>query len=553
MDDKTKKERDYSSTVRWTAVAVIATLVAVSFIPPFTISGISLRRANILSELVTFNDVEASGSVVIADEDIIEFEETEEPEVVERTLNETELVAAPAADSIISYQWTASVDTLPGRASRRAIPSAKDTVRIHSELVPLEDYDTAEVSRLTLFCRKMAAGKEPVRIAFFGDSFVEGDIVTCDLRTLLQRGYGGAGFGFAPTDSPLTAFRRTVKTKSKGWTSYNLMQYDRTPADVRTAYSVTGWVSRPTEGASTRWERPETDVIEEVCNEARLLFISRSDSRIEVVVNDSINKTFDIDPGTEVREVSVENQDGITSLTLRVVSGFNGFVSYGAIFGRNDYGVEVDNFSIRSNNGQAMLRTDPAINEQIDRLVGYDLVVLQYGLNIMQQGVSDYRAYGRVIDKMVNYVRRCFPDAAILILGVSDRSVRNSSGNFIAMDAVPHLTAEQRDAARRNSASFWPTSNAMSALGGMPAFVQNGWAGKDYTHINFGGGRRIAEMLYDAINARVAEVNAVSKIDWSDGVIDSLQRSKIENDLLLPPVIDSAVIGTGVTEEEAEE
>ena len=40
----------------------------------------------------------------------------------------------------------------------------------------------------------------------------------------------------------------------------------------------------------------------------------------------------------------------------------------------------------------------------------------------------------------------------------------------------------------------------MQSLGGMAQFVANGWAGKDYTHINFAGGRRVAWALYDAIN-----------------------------------------------------
>ena len=62
-----------------------------------------------------------------------------------------------------------------------------------------------------------------MRIAVLGDSFIEGDILTADLRERLQQAYGGGGAGFAPMASPLTAFRRTIKTQSKGWTSYNIM------------------------------------------------------------------------------------------------------------------------------------------------------------------------------------------------------------------------------------------------------------------------------------------------------------------------------------------
>ena len=40
---------------------------------------------------------------------------------------------------------------------------------------------------------------------------------------------------------------------------------------------------------------------------------------------------------------------------------------------------------------------------------------------------------------------------------------------------------------------------AMQRLGGMTEFVAQGWAGKDYTHINYAGGREIARMLYYAM------------------------------------------------------
>jgi hypothetical protein len=47
--------------------------------------------------------------------------------------------------------------------------------------------------------------------------------------------------------------------------------------------------------------------------------------------------------------------------------------------------------------------------------------------------------------------------------------------------------------------AFWNTYEAMQRLGGMTAFVENGWAGKDYTHINYAGGREIARQLYYAL------------------------------------------------------
>lgn len=71
-----------------------------------------------------------------------------------------------------------------------------------------------------------------------GDSFVEGDILSSDLREKLQLRFGGSGAGFAPMASPLTGFRRTIKTQSKGWDSYNIMQRRNTPAAISDYYYI---------------------------------------------------------------------------------------------------------------------------------------------------------------------------------------------------------------------------------------------------------------------------------------------------------------------------
>ena len=74
--------------------------------------------------------------------------------------------------------------------------------------------------------------------------------------------------------------------------------------------------------------------------------------------------------------------DDIRSLSFKVLSGAAETIGYGAIF-ESAPGVVVDNYSIRSNNGQAMFWTSPTVNAQINEMLGYDLVILQYGLNIL--------------------------------------------------------------------------------------------------------------------------------------------------------------------------
>lgn len=117
-----------------------------------------------------------------------------------------------------------------------------------------------------------------------------------------------------------------------------------------------------------------------------------------MTVNDRDNRTFDIEGSPAVRQIVVH--DDIRSLSFKVLSGAAETIGYGAIF-ESAPGVVVDNYSIRSNNGQAMFWTSPTVNAQINEMLGYDLVILQYGLNILEPGIRSFAKYGEQIEKMI--------------------------------------------------------------------------------------------------------------------------------------------------------
>ena len=91
-------------------------------------------------------------------------------------------------------------------------------------------------------------------------------------------------------------------------------------------------------------------------------------------------------------------------------------------------------------------RLDSTRCRELNEIRPYDLVVLQYGLNIVSDSVLQYGWYAKRMEEAVRHVRVCFPDADILMLGVSDRS-RQVDGTFETMPAVLALLHAQR---RRN-------------------------------------------------------------------------------------------------------
>ena len=80
----------------------------------------------------------------------------------------------------------------------------------------------------------------PVRIAHYGDSYIEGDILTADLRSNLQIEFGGTGVGYVNMTSEIYAFRRSVGHSFGGWDSHSFTDasnFDRSKQDISGFYA----------------------------------------------------------------------------------------------------------------------------------------------------------------------------------------------------------------------------------------------------------------------------------------------------------------------------
>lgn len=469
-------------------MCVAAGSIAVGMLPPTEVFGLELERVDVLSLL------RDKSAVTALDDDL--FEDVDMEQVL-ADLDSLTMVEAPdTVVHIARHEWI-----VEPMAKRKPAPLRSQRVKPTMETVlPFEDFDTLATSQFDAFIEKLVEGRD-VRIAFLGDSFVEGDIFTIDMRNEMQQLFGGRGVGFVPCDIPFTTVRRSIKRESSGWSTYSVMKHKSVPEPLCNEFFISGYISEGGAGATTRWETTSNYSMLDSCGRARILLASRDTSHIEVMVNDSLTRTFEVVNNGRLGEIYVEAP--VNTLKVKVLDGKT--VCYGASF-EGDGGVMIDNFSVRSNNGHAIYKMNKDVCADVDELLGYDLVVLQYGLNIMEAERTNYARYGEQLRTMVKYAQAYFPNAAVLILGVSDRWVKDAeSGEYKPIGTVENLTSYQRAAADSCGVVFWQTAAAMEALGGMPNFVKNGWAAKDHTHMTFSGGKRLAQALTASIRQRVYE------------------------------------------------
>lgn len=349
------------------------------------------------------------------------------------------------------------------------------------------------------FYQQLARARQlgrPVRIAYYGDSFIEGDIFSQDLRELLQDQFGGSGVGWVDCASQVHGFRQSVSHSFSGITEYEIVKrpFSNANQGIAQRYFTASDGARITyKGARARRHQNQW---------TKAIFYLRSDGgcRLHTTMNGSDSTVVDTIVGAP-RLQAIECRDTVpmtsVSYTLRAIG--SGTLFYGVALEPVN-GVVVDNFSMRGSAGYNLSQIPAATLAQFAALRPYDLIVVHYGLNVANSSQSNYSGYTRNMGQAIEHLRQAYPQTSILVVGMPDRDQRSSNG-LHTMKGVEALIAYQQIMASDHAVSFFNLFEAMGGRDSMKGLVEQGLANKDYTHINFKGGRHLARFLFDAIMA----------------------------------------------------
>ncbi len=344
--------------------------------------------------------------------------------------------------------------------------------------------------------RLMRDKKKSFRIAFFGDSFVEGDMLTGDLRDTLQRVFGGAGVGYMPITSHVAGYRISIThTFSKDWITQSIVDQPK----PKVKFGIAGYVFTPTEGSWVKYTGVKKARLDKYIR-VRILYSGASGEKI--VLNHE--QDIVLESGEGVKEKTVE-LDTVKSIHLQFAQNGN-LKLYGVILEGTDNGLLLDNYSMRGNSGIGQADVSQAMYKQSDAIIKYDLVVLQYGLNVANSKYTDYQWYKRGMDNMLEHVKKSFPNCPILLVSVSDRG--NKQGT---MKGIIELLEVQQQFAQKHHLLFYNLWEAMGGEGSMANFVDRKWANKDYTHLTFEGGKYVAGQFAQALIHSIKEIEKHDK------------------------------------------
>jgi hypothetical protein len=104
------------------------------------------------------------------------------------------------------------------------------------------------------------------------------------------------------------------------------------------------------------------------------------------------------------------------------------------------------------------------------------------------------------MQETVEHLKKCFPSSNILLLSVGDRSMHRN-GAYVTMPGAPAMVSYQQAVCAETGIVFWNLFEAMGGNGSMVEMVKAKppKANKDYTHLNFEGGKYLGEILFKSL------------------------------------------------------
>ena len=340
--------------------------------------------------------------------------------------------------------------------------------------------------------------KQKVRIAYIGDSMIEGDLISMTVRKQLQQQFGGYGVGYVPITSAVAGMRSTVYHQfAPNWVNDDFRNHSHKQPLFLSGHTFfangSAWFSANDRTTST----PNLPIEKYIFtgNNASNANVFCNGKNIAINANNMFEKTL-IDT-SHLYNIKLQVSDA----TLPV---------YGVSF-ESASGVIVDNYSFRGSSGIEFGKMDTTFLNVINSQHPYDLVIFQYGVNLLNTpNADDFNWYLLPMKKSVEKIKKAFKNADIILVSTADKAFRYPTGITTAIGIYDLITLQQQ-IAFETGVGFY---NLYATMGGDSSIIK--WvnakpalAYKDYTHTTPLGSEVLAKGLIQAI---LHEYNAYSSL-----------------------------------------
>ncbi len=435
-------EENYNNKPLLLVTLIILFLIAISFLGEFNFGKLRIKKIDFFAD--------------IRKDTIENYEKNLENLLKENTINVNNTVNSIDEDSFAVYQNNYSYVYL-----QKFWKSLKD-----------EEYNL-----------------KPIHIAYFGDSEIEGDLITSDLRYLIQEKFGGSGVGFLPLSAVDAEFRNQVCFK---FDEENIQITSLNKTNKNYDYGISGAVFEPISDFTVKYiihnNQSNFDILRvfyKISDSTSTPYFYINKNKIEIIAKDEHLSQY-------VTDIKINTKQ------LEFIFPANQSKFYGISLEQRK-GIYVDNFSLRGYSG-ATLDLIPIENlKRFNKFMNYRLIILQYGMNVLSDEIKNYTYYKMKMINVIKHFKKAFPDADILIISVGDKGKK--IGNKYITDAnIFNLIKSQKELAEETNVSFINLYDLMGGFNTIVNWVSKGYAAPDYVHLTRSGAKIIAKKIFDIIS-----------------------------------------------------
>lgn len=439
--------------------------------------------------------------------------------------------AAPYFKSKVKPDVVTLKDSLPQLDSSS---TSRDTLLAKGEVVNNYDFDVSHIQLedyqgiefISSFYEALRTSEKQVRIAYFGDSSIEGDLISQTVRDSFQRRFGGDGVGFVPITSRTNGFRRSVqhrfsnnwyhayigksnsRNKRRGISGEYFLTSSKVTIDTIRIDSLDRdsiIVNTPDPNYWVSYRPANLNPGTKKISSARLFYGTPNFN--DSTAYDKVAGQVTIKADTHIAIRHLPYQALVNQLTLtasaceKLILNFqvpSSLPLYGVSL-ESPRGVIVDNFSSRGNLGPGLKYISKTVLQDFQYFLNYDLIILQFGLNVTDPKLRRFEWYEKDMMQTIQHFKDAFPGVAIVIIGPSDKSSK-LGGTMRTDPSVPLINQCLQKVAMQSEVAFFSLYEAMGGENSMVDWVEKKkprLANYDYTHFNFRGAAIVGGLVYD--------------------------------------------------------
>ncbi|MBO4282298.1 MAG: hypothetical protein J5873_03800 [Bacteroidales bacterium] len=410
-----------------------------------------------------------------------------------------EVVRESAKQEVIDVDST--IDRLRQGTQASGLRSVVDSLKFY------KNFTTENVARIhfpnndyTYFdplfaqCRKAASGRK-VRILHYGDSQIEMDRISSTLRQELQARFGGMGAGILPPVQTIPTF--TLSQSSSGLQRYVCYGDSTQPRAPHRRYGLLATCAYTSGGATFSARASSGKRVQPLARKYQqvTLIVGANQPGFSATCKGVTRTLPQAVKGVSLLQWTFE--DSLSSVQLTM----NGSADVYGIALEGKHGISVSNVPMRGCSGTIFTRIDSSVLGQCYRKMHIDLIIMQYGGNMMpsissEKAISNYMG---MISKQLKYIHQLYPQAKVLFVGPSDMSKR-VNGKLQTYPFLPKMNEALKQTVLANDAAYWDMFHVMGGENAMIQWVahQPAWAGPDYVHFTEAGAAEIARILSNA-------------------------------------------------------